>query len=533
MATDFSSLSKQELIALVKKKDARLLETKKKIGSLEAKLYKSNLALEKALRELEEKKAIIRKAGIERFFTKAEKLPRPIINEAETLAPKKSSHQGRPLGSKNFASLDLEKMSEANPIKVISPNMTNCPKGCFDKDKHPIHLLKAGEDISYEISVIPTRYIVTKIVREKLKCPFCGSIYEVPSSSIFGHSPLTPSLAADILDKKYELGIPLDRYSRKLVANGIPLSTETLSEWVLTSSELLKPIYLALRASLANTSCGVINADETPLKVLSERKTGRKNSYIFVYCSSYFEHSMYLYDFSLDRKMKQTKELLKNFKGTIICDGYSGYEDMVSENKNIKLQYCYAHARRYFFDAYKSLPKKAQDNSSSKPIIAAFDSILGDERKMREEAKSPEKIKEIRNSSSYLSKLDSLERLVNSLSPITGSKLDKAKKYFLNHWETGMKTFLSDGHIDLTNNLAERAVKPFAICRRNFLFSKTPRGAEASALIFSLIQSALANNLNAERYLEWALTNINKLSGDELLPWSNKIPEDIRTKTSS
>ena len=107
MATDFSSLSKEELITLVKKKDARLLETTKKIGSLEAKLYKSNLALEKALRELEEKKAIIRKAGIEHFFTKAEKLPRPIINEAETLIPKKSPHQGRPLGSKSFDSLNL------------------------------------------------------------------------------------------------------------------------------------------------------------------------------------------------------------------------------------------------------------------------------------------------------------------------------------------------------------------------------------------------------------------------------------------
>lgn len=147
-------------------------------------------------------------------------------------------------------------------------------------------------------------------------------------------------------------------------------------------------------------------------------------------------------------------------------------------------------------------------------------------------SKSPEKVKEIRNSFSYPSKLDSLERLVNSLSPITGSKLDKAKKYFLNHWEVGMKTFLSDVRIDLTNNLPERAVKPFAICRRNFLFSKIPRGAEASALIFSLIQSVLANNLNAERYLEWALTNINKLSVDELLLWSDKIPEEIRTKAS-
>ena len=139
----------------------------------------------------------------------------------------------------------------------------------------------------------------------------------------------------------------------------------------------------------------------------------------------------------------------------------------------------------------------------------------------------PDEIKKKRNSKEYLAMLSDLESAATSFEPAKGSPLSDAVVYFRNNWND-MRTFLSDGHVDLTNNLAERAVKPFAICRRNFLFCKTANGAEAAAVIFTVVQTARLNKLNVEKYLAYVLERIGSADVSELMPWSASLPGDLR-----
>jgi transposase len=358
----------------------------------------------------------------------------------------------------------------------------------------------------------------------QIRIPIDGGLYEKPSSGTFGHSPATPSLAADVIAKKFELGVPLYRYSAKLASDGIPLSPQDLSNVVLASAELLKPIRDRMKDELRSTRCGVVNADETPIKVIGS-KENRRTSYMFVYGSSWFERPMLVYDLSLARKTDLTQELLKGFSGTVICDSYKGYDCL--KGKGIKLQRCWAHARRRFYDIWKTLTAEERAKSRCGPIIERFDAILSLERRWRESLIPPDEIKKKRNSKEYLAMLSDLESAATSFEPAKGSPLADAVGYFRNNWGD-MRTFLSDGRVDLTNNLAERAVKPFAICRRNFLFCKTPNGADAAAAIFTVVQTARLNKLNVERYLACVLEKIGSIDISELMPWSNSLPSSLK-----
>jgi transposase len=507
------TISKQEFMALSdEEKYDLLLKSRDMIGSLEAKMYEKQRELDEAVGKIESKTFHTKRMNYEKFVGTDEPGPGSGINEAEAL-----SHRGRRRGGRNFAGLDLEGLSKLNPTVIVDPESLDCPK-CGAR------MSRIGEDISYRISIEPSKVSVIKYVYGKYTCPIDGGLYEKPSSGPFGHSPATPSLAADAISKKFELGVPLYRYSAKLAADGIPLSPQDLSNVVMASAELLKPMRDRMKDELRSTKCGVINADETPIKVIGS-KENRKTSYMFVYGSSWFERPMLIYDFSESRRTDATEDLLKGFSGTVICDSYKGYDRL--KEKGIKLQRCWAHARRRFYDIWKTLTAEEKAKSRCGPIIERFDAILSLERSWRESLIPPDEIKKKRNSKEYLAMLSGLESAATSFEPAKGSPLSDAVVYFRNNWND-MRTFLSDGHVDLTNNLAERAVKPFAICRRNFLFCKTPNGADATAAIFTVVQTARLNKLNVERYLAYVLGRIGSEDVSELMPWSASLPADLK-----
>ena len=507
------TITREEFMALSDEdKFNLLLKSRDMIGSLEAKMYRKQKELDEAIRKIECKTFHTKRMNYERFVSKDEPTIEPIINEAEAC-----SHGGRKKGGRNFASLDLEGLSQLNPVVNLDPSSLVCPK-CG------MGLLRIGEDVSYRISIEPSKVSVIKYVYGKYACPIDGGLYEKPSSGPFGHSPATPSLAADAIAKKFELGVPLYRYSAKLASEGIPLSPQDLSNVVLASAELLKPIREKILDELRSSKCGVINIDETPIKVIGS-KENRRTSYMFVYGSSWFERPMLIYDFSESRRTDATEDLLKGFSGTVICDSYKGYDRL--KEKGIRLQRCWAHARRRFYDIWKTLTIEEKAKSKCGPIIKQFDAILSIERLWRTSLLPPDEIKKKRNSKEYQEMLSSLESMVTSFEPAKGSPLADAAGYFRNNWGD-MRTFLSDGHVDLTNNLAERAVKPFAICRRNFLFCKTANGAEAAAIIFTVVQTARLNKLNVEKYLAYVLEKIGSMDISELMPWSASLPGDLK-----
>lgn len=283
------------------------------------------------------------------------------------------------------------------------------------------------------------------------------------SEDVFPNSVLTPSFAASIICFKYQLSIPLYRYSEMLKGFGINISESNLCNYVKRASEKLDRLYEELKKELLNNV--VIHVDETTLVVLEE--------------------------------------------------------------KGIKIQRCWVHIRRYFYDAIKVLREKERKKSSAYKVFKLINEIFKYEAKMVKETRTSEEIKEIRNSEKYQKILDDIDNEVTMLSEkITKDGLIlKAVNYYINiKKKEELYTFKENGYIEIDNNLAERTVKPSVIGRKNFMFCKTSSGAEVTSKMYSIVQTAINNGINAERYISYVLENIDKTNNlESLLPWNEEI----------
>lgn len=514
---DLLKLSKEELIEVVldmqsknQKQINKLIKEKDKVERENAKLHK---LLDEFVKAKEAKDFIIKRENCNKFYSDSEKSVEPVlINEAEDISKK---NRGRPKGSKNFANIDFEKL--ATKTVVQEPEKLVCD--CGEK------LIKIDEDISYKVKIIPSNIEVTKIVRPLYKCPKCdGKVFQTLCDDPFPHSICTASLAANIIDAKYNLGVPLYRYSKYLTDRNIPLSPEDLSKYVLRTDELLEPLYNKILCQLINEENNVVFADETPLEVLEYKKENKKNGYIFAYISSFYNHPIYVYSFNKYRQTEELKKLTENFKGYLVCDGFKGYDRIRTED--IKIQRCFAHIRRNFYDIVKTLPENQKRESKANEMVKRIDKLFYLENKFNEDNLSPLQIKEERNKIEYREVVDNIYSFLHSIDAEERTPLSKAVNYFLKV-EEDSKTFLEDGHVPISNNIAERAIKPFVICRKNFLFAKAECGAKASARLFSLVQTARANGLIPEYYFEYVSNNIGKVDLEDLLPWSKKLPDYI------
>ena len=464
------------------------------------------------LKKLANKNLTIKRYNKEIFDSKAEHhyTGEIVANEAE----KNASKKGRRKGSKNFENFDFESL--VNKVTTVDIDIRKCPD-CQTE------LVQFGEDISYKLYRRPAQFYVEKIVTPKYKCPKDGRLFQAISDRVFPHSCLTPELAASIVDSKLGLGEPLDRQSRYLQKHGFPISTQTLSNWYLDAADCLHPLFLALQSRLVNTSCKCINGDETTISVLENEKNGRKKSYIFCFLSSFYEHPIYLYHFKTERSSEHIKEMLNGFDGYLTCDGYPGYN--ILKEQGVKINRCWVHARRQFLNIIKGLPEKEAKKTKSYQVVKRFNEIFQMDSKADHMA--PEEKKKYRNTKEFKDKLNHLYDYVMKLNPEKNTSLSKAVNYFKNAWDD-MLTFLEDGHLEMTNNAAERAIKPFVINRKNFLFCKTERGADATAELFSIIKTAQANLLIPDQYLSYVMYHIKSEPIEDLLPWSDKIPDELR-----
>ena len=518
------SLSIDQIAAILEenkklKKEVSSLKQKntkkdKKINKLEMELRETHKELQKALKKIDLKNFIIKKQNHDKFYSKKENSEEDIIiNEAEANATK--IKRGRKKGSKNFENIDLESLVTKTVINDTEKVCSNC-NGELNKIK---------EEISYKIEVVPAKYNVTKIITPVYVCKKCGKIFQAPSTSVYNHSSCTPSLAANIIEAKYDLGVPLYRYSKYLNDRGICLSTACLSNYVLATDEILRPYYDVLYSSLVNCSSKVIFVDETPLRVIDYTKENKKNGYIFAYVSSFYDNPIYLYSFNKTRETEETKMLLKGYKGYLVCDGYAGYNDVASND--IKIQRCFVHIRRYFYDIVKTLSAKEKINSVAYNMVCKIDRLFHEEGLFVENKLGPDEIYNKRKEKEYLAILNDIYDYLHSIEAEDGTPLYKAVQYF-KKVEVESKTFLLDGHIPLSNNICERSIKPFTILRRNFLFAKTENGAKASARIFSIMQTAKTNGLVPELYLKYIIESIGKVPIDNLLPWSKELPTYLK-----
>ena len=378
-----------------------------------------------------------------------------------------------------------------------------------------------GEEKVYdELVYTPAKFHVRRHIAKKYKCVNCG---EHPESStepcrirlaeypkpMIPHSFCSPALLAHVVYEKYVKGIPLHRQEKDFISKGIPLSKATLSSWVgIAAQQWGLPIVQKMHERLLVLN--IIHGDETTIQVLHEE--GRKPtavSRMWVYANGNMnDYSIIIFEYQPTRGGEHPAAFLKDFHGYLICDGYDAYNAVTGA----KRCGCWTHTRRYFVEA---LPK---DKSAYETSVAAK-AVEFCNRIYHEEGLLAELTPEER----YEQRLVKVKPLLDAFfawleeQNVSGKgKLAKAVNYALNE-KKYLCTFLEDGNVPIDNNRAENAIRPFAVGRRNWLFSNTANGAKSSAIWYSILSTAQANGLDAEKYL---IDLFSHPPGTILLPWN-------------
>lgn len=338
-------------------------------------------------------------------------------------------------------------------------------------------------------------------------------------------SVASPSSVAHIMVQKYVNAVPLYRQEMGFQSEGFLLSRQTMANWMIYCSEhWLEPLYDLMKSRLLKEE--VLHADETVLQVLKEPgRKSRTESYMWLYRTS--EASAFpivLYEYQETRSSSHPRRFLDGFSGYLHADGYAGYHNLPP---NILVVGCLAHLRRKFDEAQKSAPPEERENAPSRLGLDFCNQLFALEKEY-EKLSAEERYRERLERSWPI--FVALYAWVQSVSALPKSAFGKALHYAQEQRPYLEKVFL-DGRLELSNNRAERSIKTFVIGRKNWLFSATPKGARASAVIYSVIETAKENRLNPFAYLQHifeTMPNIDPKEYDTLLPWSESLPEGCK-----
>ena len=343
---------------------------------------------------------------------------------------------------------------------------------------------------------------------------------------VLQHSIASASAVANVLYGKYALSLPLYRQVQEWKRAGVELSRATLANWVLAvSRDWLEPICGHLKQRLLGSA--VLHCDETTVQVLHEEgKKATSESYMWVYRTGEWEaRPAVLFDYQATRSGEAAMKYLKGFHGFFITDGYSGYNKV----QDAVRCGCWAHVRRKFIQAQPGTGQEAAGKSAAG--VSYCNELFRIEEELKElSAEERRKYREERSRPV----LDAFWLWIRNLNPLPNSLLGKAAGYATGQ-KAALEKFLLDGRIPLSNNADENAIRPFVVGRKNWLFSNTPRGAAASAVIYSLVESAKANGLDVYKYLRFLLARLPAepdLKSYETLekftPWSAQAQMECR-----
>lgn len=354
-------------------------------------------------------------------------------------------------------------------------------------------------------------------------------------ADLFRNSIATAPLVATLITGKYANHLPLERQSKAFKDNGVKLETNTIANWMIKASDLyLSILYDELHKHLFKSH--VVHADETPFEVIKDGRKAGSNSYMWVYrngeCDS--KHPVVIYDYQPTRRLDHPDDFLKDYTGVLVTDGYQVYHSLEKKRKALKVAGCWVHAKRKFAELVKAI-----DTGPSDEIIAA---------------EAVKRISELFHIDNLFSNLSSEERLKQRQTIIkpkvddffvwartcmlklpAGGTTYKGLQYCINQ-EQFLRVFLEDGDVPMHNNPAEQAIRPFTLGRKNWMNVYSINGAQASAVIYSIVETAKANNLRIYDYLEFLLSELSQHSGDtsldflkDLLPWNQTVQEKFHS----
>jgi transposase len=409
------------------------------------------------------------------------------------------------------------------PRETVVVDLSEAEKVC-DCCGGALH--EMGKETREQLEFIPAQITVVETVRLKYSCRRCdqegteGQIKIAPApTSPIPKGIATASLLAYILISKYQYALPLYRLEQMFANYGIEISRKTMADWVIRCAELLKPLFDYLKNTQLKQP--ILHADETPVQVIHNDK---QKSYMWVYCTGTDSphpvnsiRNIVLYDFQPSRSAQCVQNYLSDYAGYLQVDGYAAYE-----HTSATLVGCMAHVRRKFIEA-----QKAQPNGKTGKADWAINRI---QKLYAIESQSKELTPEARHQQRQEKALPLLVELKewvdkSLLTVPPKTALGTALAYTAKQWPKVIR-YTEDGRLNIDNNRAERAIKPFVIGRKNWLFSNTERGAGASAVIYSIIETAKANGINTDAYLKMLLEELPKRQqgqaiGD-LAPWAFK-----------
>jgi len=471
--------------------------------------------------EIEQLKLLIAKLRRQQFGRKSEKLDRQIeqlelrlealqLNDAEKVAalPEPIAHL------KSVTRSARKPLPEHLPreVRTYLPQEKACPD-CGGELKH------LGEDVSEMLEIEPVRFKVIRQVRPKLACTGCDRIVQAEAQSRpIARGVAGPGLLAHVLVAKFGDHLPLYRQSEIYAREGVELDRSTLADWVGGSSQLLEPLVEALRRHVL--AAQKLHADDTPVPVLApgngKTKTGRLWTYVRDDRPAGDQTPPAVwFAYTPDRKGEHPQAHLSNFRGHLQADGYAGFEK-IYEGGRILEAACWAHVRRKFYDL-----EQAHRSPVAKEALERIGALYAVESDIN--GRSPEERREVRNARSR-PLLESLKQWLDETLGKLSRKSDTALavRYALGRWDALMR-YCDDGHLEIDNNAAERALRAVALGRKNYLFAGSDRGGESAAAIYSLIGTAKLNGIDPESYLRNVLSRIaehpiNRI--EELLPWN-------------
>ena len=391
--------------------------------------------------------------------------------------------------------------------------------------------------LRHEMQIIPKQVKLLAYYTVTYACDGCekdtgfAHIASVkPPVPLMKHSLASPSTVAYIMTQKYVDGLPLARQEKIWAREGISLSRATMANWIIQCSQTwLKPLYKHMKQELLTHS--VIHADETVVQVLKEdNKPATSESRMWLYASAaLLRRQVRIFEYQPDRSGKRPESFLRGFTGWMITDGYSGYNQV----QNVIHCGCWSHARRKWREA---MPDGATVKTSKAAIGFQYcNKLFAEERKC---AVYQPKYRQEYRQNKEVPILEEYFAWLNTVHPEKGSKLEEAVRYSLNQ-KQHLMAYLDNGEVPISNNLAENAIRPFALGRKNWLFCDTPKGAEASAIVYSLVESAKANGIEPFAYLQHVLVQLPYLGKnhsheelESLMPWASYIQQNFAMKNS-
>ncbi|MBF0429277.1 MAG: IS66 family transposase [Magnetococcales bacterium] len=393
------------------------------------------------------------------------------------------------------------------------------------------HLVEIGREVSEQLDIVPTQVKVLRHVRIKYGCPHCHA------GVIIAPAPLRPipkalasaRILAFVATSKYADALPLYRQEGIFKRYGLDLSRTTLANWMIQSGKLVQPLINLIRDRMLEY--GVIQMDETTVQVLKEPERLTKNkSFMWVQRGGPPTERIILFDYDSSRGSAVPIGLLAGYHGWLQTDGYDGYL-AIGAMPGVEHFGCWAHVRRKFVEAVIAAGKGGK-LSNAQQGVGLIASLYAIEKRIRGD--SPQQRWEVRQREvpPIFQKIREWKDEL-SLKVLPSSATGRALAYLHGQWDRLIR-YIEDGRLEIDNNGAENAIRPFVVGRKNWLFSNSVRGAEASANLYSLIETAKANGLEPFAYLCHVFECIPVAQTvddfEALLPW--KFTKNMQPKVS-